>query len=184
MSLYPHVFEIEIARHDVGSYGYTVVYLPPALAAELAAGGAARLRARGEVDDVPFAGAWQRSHGRWFLMLSKELLRTAGRAVGDRVEVRFRLDDPEAVDVPAELAAAVAENARARRAWDELTAGRRRGLSHHVNSAKSAATRAARVADVIAGLLGKAELPGPPARTRAAARPRGVAAGRARPRHR
>ncbi|HEY8564882.1 MAG TPA: DUF1905 domain-containing protein [Beijerinckiaceae bacterium] len=79
------------------------MFLPPDLAAALPFRDEPRLRASGEIGEVPFAGAWQPSKGRWYLMLSKKLLRDGGFAVGDRVEVRFRLEPQDEVDAPATL---------------------------------------------------------------------------------
>jgi uncharacterized protein YdeI (YjbR/CyaY-like superfamily) len=81
------------------------------------------------------------------------------------VEVRFNVADPNAVQIPEELAAALDADALARAAWDALTPGRRRGLAHRVAAAQKEATRHARTAELIAGLRA-GRLPGPPPRSR------------------
>jgi hypothetical protein len=164
MSIHPYSFEGVVCSRGDERYSHSCVYLPDDLARELLHG-RSRLRVRGEVNELPFAGAWQPSSGRYYLLLSRTMCRAGGFGLGDRVEVRFRLDDPNAVTVPVELSRALAVNARAMKAWRALTPGRRRGLAHLVASAKTAGTVAKRVAAVVDGLCGRAELPGPKAST-------------------
>lgn len=152
MSFFTHEFEGRIVPHDVGTYRYTVVFLPPEIARDLPFDRHPRLRARGEVGDVPFAGAWQPVRGRWYLMLSKDLLRQGGLAVGDLVEVRFRVEDPDTVDVPEGLRRALEGDEAARATWEGLSAGKRRGLAHMVHAAKTEPTQRRRLADVLAML--------------------------------
>jgi hypothetical protein len=152
MSFYPHEFEGVVERHVVGTLRYTVVFLPAEIAASLPFDGSPRLRASGEVNDVPFSAAWQPVRGRWYMMLSKGLLRDAELSVGARAAVRFRVEDPDSVDVPEALADALAANAAAATAWAGLTAGKRRGFAHLVNAAKTAPTQQKRLAEVLLAL--------------------------------
>lgn len=171
MTLHPYSFEATVELRGDGRYVHACVYLPGALARELTVG-RSRLRIRGELDELPFAGAWQPSPAGHFLLLSRATCRAAGIAVGDRIEVRFRLDDPDAVSVPNELERALAANREAARAWNALTPGRRRGLAHLIAAARTPATVARRVDEILAGLCGRAALPGPkstPVRTAAGA---------------
>ncbi len=62
---FPHGFAGPVVRHDVGTYRYTVVFLPPEIAARLPLAEHPRLRISGEVSDLPFSGAWQPVRGRW-----------------------------------------------------------------------------------------------------------------------
>jgi hypothetical protein len=144
-----HRFRGEIVRHDAGAYRYTVVFLPDRLAARPPFDGTPRVRARGEVGGVPFAGAWQPVRGRRYLMLSKAMLRAGGFGPGDTVDVWFALDDPDAVDVPDALRRALDADPASARAWDALTPGHRRGLAHRVASARMPATIERRVAEVL-----------------------------------
>ena len=146
MTYFDHAFETHIVAHNVGKYRYSVVFLDPAIAALLPFAAHPQLRFEGEINDYPFAAAWQPSKGRHYAMLSKTLLRETGLAIGDRVEVRFRVADQDAVDVPEELADALAEDAALAAIWDGLTAGRRRGFAIWIGDAKAAAVRARRLA--------------------------------------
>lgn len=154
MTAYPHAFEATVVHHMVGTYRYTVVFLPGEIAAALPLDRHPRLRMSGEVGDVPVSGAWQPVRGRWYLMLAKPVLRDAGAAVGDTVHVRFRVEDPEAVEVPGALRRALEADAAARAAWDALSAGKRRGLAHRVLSARTPPTAERRLRAVLAALRG------------------------------
>ncbi len=154
MSWFDHAFETRIVHHDVGTYRYTVVFLDPDLAARLPFDRHPRLRFSGEIGEAPFAGAWQPVRGRWYAMLSKGVLKAAGLSVGDLVEVRFRIEDPDHVEVPDALARALARDAAAGAAFAALSAGKRRGLAHMVLSAKTPETERKRVAEVIGTLRG------------------------------
>lgn len=147
-SYFPFEFDGTIERHDIGRYAYTVVFLPELLRKHLPLREHPRLRVSGEVFDIPFEGAWQPSHGRWYLMLSKRLLKDGGLKIGDDVVVRFRREDQHAVEVPPPLAAVLRGDADLETAWEQATAGAKRGLAHHVASAKSASTIAKRLDEV------------------------------------
>ena len=174
MSYYQHRFTGRLAIHRVGHYRYRVVFLPPELAAELPFDAHPRLRMDGEIGDVPVQAAWQpagtnASRG-YYVMVSPAVCRAAGLAVGDEVEVRFNVADPDAVVVPEELQAALAAHVRARAAWERLTPGRLRGLAARVASPRLAATRERRAGEIVDGLLGRGPLPGPPSAARRATR--------------
>lgn len=155
MTWFPHSFEGAIVRHNLGTYQYTVVFLPPGIADELPFGTTPRLRFTGEFNDLPFSGAWQPSRGHWYVMLSKPLLRDAGVGVGDEVEIRFRIEDPNAVDVPNALNQAILEDSNANAAWQSLSAGKQRALAYRVAGAKSVPTRDRRIDEVMAALRGE-----------------------------
>lgn len=159
MGWFTHHFETSVARHPVGTSHYTVVYLDPALHGSLPLREHARLRIEADVGGVPVKGAWQPARGRWYLMLPRHRLKEAGLAIGDAVEVAFRVIAQDDVDVPEELARRLAQVQRLRAAWQKQTAGTQRGLAHFIDSARRAETRAARLARVEAALLGAAPLP-------------------------
>jgi hypothetical protein len=156
-------FEADVVTHVIAakkptptsrSLHYTVVWLPEKVAAELPLDVHPRLRVHAVVGEVPVDGAFQPSGGRWYLMLSKPLLKQAALRLGDRTEVRFSLADPDAVDVPDALQAALSGRKKAAKAFAALSAGKKRALCHHVASAKRAPTQQRRVDDVISVLTG------------------------------
>ncbi|MEM1186280.1 MAG: YdeI/OmpD-associated family protein [Planctomycetota bacterium] len=153
---YPFEFEAVIEHHNLGTYRYTVVFLDERLHEHLPLSENPRLRASGEIRDIPFDGAWQPVRGRWYLMLSKPLMRDGEFEIGSVVRVRFRVEDQDAVEVPPELDAMLQGNAALKQAWDALTVGKRRGLAYRVSFAKTAATVKKRLVEVAEALAGSA----------------------------
>lgn len=149
-----NVIEAAIARHPVGKYHYTVVYLPPTIASALPFAESARLRIEADVSGIPVKGAWQPARGRWYLMLPKQPLRQAGLSVGSPVEVAFRLLPQDEVEVPPELEELLRTDRTMRQAWTRLSAGKQRGLAHMIDSAKRPDTRRARLEQVRRVVLG------------------------------
>ena len=151
MIAYPHAFEGEVTRHELGRYAYTVLRLPPGIAASLPFDAHPRLRVEGEIADHAFEAAWQPDGaGGRYLIVPRALLKEAGLSVGDEVECRFRIADQAAVDVPPALAGALAEDDTLREQWDALTPGLRRAFAHRVATAKRETTVAKRVEEVTA----------------------------------
>ena len=160
---YAYDFEGPLDRFGVGKarkIWYTVLFLPTALGATLPFHAHPRLRVEGEIADLPVEGAWMPTgDGRRYFMVSPRVLKQAELAIGDRVEMRFRIADQTAVDVPSELASALSLDPAADAAWGTLTPGGRRGFAHLVHGAKSPETRARRVAEVLAALRDGARSP-------------------------
>lgn len=159
MTYFTHRFDTRIVHHMVGTMRYTVVLLDPTLHDELPLAKHPRLRIEADISGVPVKGAWQPAKGRWYLMLPKVPLKAAGLAVGDTVEVAFRVIAQDDVDVPPELGARLATVKLLRAAWEKLTPGTQRGLAHFIESAKRAETRANRLMQVEAALRGTGPLP-------------------------
>ena len=67
--------------------------------------------------------------------------------------MRFNIDDQDFVDVPDELAAALAADKALDDSWNLLTPGRQRFLCHQIASAKRQATRDRRLQDVLAEIM-------------------------------
>jgi hypothetical protein len=155
LTYFEHTFETRIARHSVGTYRYTVVYLDSALHAVLPLDRHARLRVEADIGGLPVKGAWQPAKGRWYLMLPKDGLKRAGLVVGASVEVAFRVLPQDEVEIPPPLAELLQAMPRVRTAWRQLSPGKQRGLAHMVASAKRAHTQTARLAKVEAILLGE-----------------------------
>lgn len=155
MTGYPHSFEAQIVHHDLGTYRYTVVFLDDDIAADLLFETQPRLRIIGELADQPMTGAWQPSRGRWYLMLGKPLLKAAEKGVGDWVEVRFRVEAADALELPEALDRALRSDPAAQAAFDAQTIGKKRALCHRVGSAKAGKTITRRVTEVMDALAGK-----------------------------
>jgi hypothetical protein len=88
--------------------------------------------------------------GRFMISLSAENRKRAGVSGGDEVEVDIVLDEaPREVELPVELSSALADDPKAKAAFDALSFSNRNRIALSVETAKSAETRARRVAKAI-----------------------------------
>lgn len=89
----------------------------------------------------------------YMLPLSQERRAAAGVVAGDVVEVTLELDtEPRTVEVPDDLAAALAGKAGARAAFDALAYSTRKEHVRQVTEAKAQETRERRIAKIVAAL--------------------------------
>lgn len=147
-------FEGRVEPLSWGKATYTILRLPPAVAAALSAGGARRVE--GEINDHAVNLALSRAPvvEGIFLWAGASLLDRLGVAPGDWLQVRLRPAPDDLVDTPEDMAFAL-RSAGVTAVWDGLTAGKRRGMLYQVNSAKTEKTRAKRIAALIAALSGE-----------------------------
>lgn len=131
----------------------TGIPVPPQVVAALGSGKRPKVK-------ISFNGYTYRStvaaYGDGFMLpLSQEHREAAGVQAGDVVEVTLELDtEPRTVDVPDDLAAALAENSL-RDAFDALAYSTRKEHVRQVESAKAEDTRQRRVAKIVASLQAK-----------------------------
>ena len=91
----------------------------------------------------------------FMLPLSAEHREAAGVKAGDQVEVTLELDlAPRTVDVPSDLARALAKKKGAKPAFDALSYTLRKEYVRQVETAKAQETRARRIAAIVAKLAG------------------------------
>jgi len=91
--------------------------------------------------------------GRHLIPFSADRRRETGLAGGDPIEVTLEVDTaPRTVEVPDDLAAALAAAPGARAAFDALSPSARKAHVTGVEGAKAAETRARRVAAVVTKL--------------------------------
>lgn len=156
MSYFPFDFSAEIALHGVGRarvVTYNVLFMPQRFEALLPFAQFPRLRIEGEIADLPVRGALiPVGDGRRYFIVSPEIRANAGLRVGDRVEMRFRIDDQDRVDVPAALETALRRAPELLATWDTLSPGKKRMFGHHVASAKSAATEKRRIDEALSAI--------------------------------
>lgn len=153
MSYFTHGFEDAISLHGVGKtkvLTYKVLFMPPKFETELPFKKYPRLRVEGEIAEVAVRGAWMPvGDGRRYFIVSPEIKKQTGFDVGDVVEMRFRIDDQDHVDIPVGLQRALRGDDKANARWDTLTAGKKRMFTFHVSSAKTAPTEARRVSEAM-----------------------------------
>ncbi len=155
-------FEITVPITRFEESGWSdVILLPVETEKQLPFNKSSRLRIDGVLNAVPLKAAWQprilQGKRRYFISVSKRLQREGDFGLGDEVTLRFRLDDPDAVDMPIELALAFHQNQAAAAIWAKFTPGGQRGLCHHVATAASLESRIHRASDITEKML-KGEL--------------------------
>jgi len=92
--------------------------------------------------------------GENMLPVSAENREGAGIAAGETITVTLERDDaPRVIEVPDDLALALAANAAAKSAFDALSYSNQRAHVLQVTSAKTDETRARRIAKVVADLV-------------------------------
>ena len=131
-----------------GKSTYTILRLPTSVPEVLIASGAKRVE--GEIGDYPVNLALTRAPviEGLFLWAGQSLLRDAGIQPGELLDVRLRKVDPDQVETPEDVTAALRAAGKTH-AWTALTAGKRRGMLYQVVSAKRAETRTKRIAKLI-----------------------------------
>jgi hypothetical protein len=155
-------FSATLEKYDFGKYFYTVVYFPQSVTDVLPLTEHPRLRVHAIVNGYHLDGALmpdrigskQTKHLKtpsntgqkvWYLLLGKRVLNSIKKQLGEEVTVFFAIADQEAVNVPRILEERLLEQPRLQEIWDSLTAGKKRGLVHPLNSAKSLATKQKRL---------------------------------------
>ena len=94
-----------------------------------------------------------RMGGRFLIGLSAENRTAAGVAAGDEVDVGIELDaEPREVEVPADLAEALAHDQAARSTFDGLSYTHRKEWVRWIEEAKKAETRATRLVKTVESL--------------------------------
>jgi hypothetical protein len=92
-------------------------------------------------------------NGAPMISLSAENRERAGVSAGDSVDVELELDTaPREVEVPEELASALAASPEAQRTWESLSYSNRRWHVESIQGAKTDETRQRRIAKSVAAL--------------------------------
>lgn len=146
-------FEGVVEPLDWGGTIYTILRLPPDIARTLDAAGARRVE--GEIDDHPVNLALTRApvvEGT-FLWAGRSLLDQLDITPGQRLAVRLRKADPDAVETPDDVGRALRSAGRWE-AWQGLSAGKRRALLYQIATTKRPETRAKRIAALVRSLEG------------------------------
>jgi len=135
--------------------GGHLVDVPPEVIEEL--GGKGRIPVTATFDGVPYRGSIVRMGGGSVLGVQKAIMAEAGVSVGDTLTVVVRNDDaPREVEVPDDLADALARNEPARAAFEGLSFSHRREYVRSITDAKRPETRARLIERTIQALLERA----------------------------
>jgi len=135
--------------------GGHLVDVPPEVVEAL--GGKGRIPVTATFDGVPYRGSIVRMGGGAVLGVQKAIMAEAGVSAGDSITVVVRNDEaPREVEVPQDLADALARSDPARAAFEGLSFSHRREYVRSITEAKRADTRARRVERTIRALLEQA----------------------------
>lgn len=118
-----------------------------------ALGGSRRPAVTVTIGDYTYQSTVAPYGGRNLIPFAKEHRARSGIAAGDPIEVTLELDTaPRTVEVPQDLAAALASKPGAREAFDRLSYTTRKEHVRQVETAKAAETRARRIDRILEGL--------------------------------
>ena len=128
--------------------GGAVVYLPPEVIAEL---GGMRVRVAGTLNGVEFeSNTMPAGHGEACLGVHKATREAAGVEFGDVVRIELERDDrPRQVELPPELAEALAGEPELKAEFDKLAFTHRREYAQWIGEAKRPETRQKRVGEAL-----------------------------------
>lgn len=131
----------------------TGIRIPDGVVAEL--GGGNRPKVVATVNGHTWRTSIARMGGEFWLGVSAENRAAAGLTAGDAVQLDVELDSaPRTVEVPDDLAAALAAEPAAKAAFEALSYSQQRQHVLAVESAKKPETRARRVESVVGALKG------------------------------
>jgi hypothetical protein len=134
------VFQAELVEGERGRVFFEVPFDPNAVW-----GKKARHHVRGTVAGVEFSGSLGARGGQYFFPLAKELRKTAGLDVGNKVRVALASAEAGEDELPADLAKALSGAPRAKSFFEGLSSFCRNTYVRWILSAKKAETRASRV---------------------------------------
>jgi len=122
-----------------------------------ALGGKGRIPITATFNGVPYPGSIVRMGGGAVLGVQKAIMAEAGVRVGDSITVVVRNDEgPRVVEVPVDLAEALARNGAARAAFEGLSFSHKREYVRSITEAKRPETRARRIELTIEQLVERA----------------------------
>jgi antitoxin component of MazEF toxin-antitoxin module len=147
-------FRAPVRSSDRGGGGH-LIDVPPEVVEAL--GGKGRIPVTATFDGVPYRGSIVRMGGGAVLGVQKAIMAEAGVRAGDSLTVVVRNDEgPREVEVPVDLAEALARNGAARAAFEGLSFSHKREYVRSITEAKRPETRARRIELTIEQLVERA----------------------------
>lgn len=128
--------------------------VPSNVAAELGLKGMPKIQA--VIAGIPYRGSLMpMGDGTYCLGVLKSIQQAAGVGLGDAVEVEIALDTaPRTVEVPPDLAGALAADKKAAAAWGNLSFTSRKEIARSLEGSKKPETRERRLMQALAKLRG------------------------------
>jgi antitoxin component of MazEF toxin-antitoxin module len=147
-------FQAPVRSSNRGGGGH-LVDVPPDVVEAL--GGKGRIPVTATFDGVPYRGSIVRMGGGAVLGVQKAIMAEAGVSVGDSLTVVVRNDEaPREVEVPDDLAEALARNDPAHAAFEGLSFSHKREYVRSITEARRPETRARRIELTIERLVERA----------------------------
>ena len=129
----------------------TGIEVPPEVVASL--GSSKRPAVRVTINDYTYRSTVASLGGKFMLPVSAEVRERAGVAAGDEVDVEIERDsEPREITVPPDFAAALDDDADARRYFEGLSYSNKRRFVMGIEEAKSAETRQRRIDKAVSTL--------------------------------
>jgi hypothetical protein len=115
-----------------------------------------RVPVRCTIDGYPYRGSIFPYGGTYYIGVVKKIRDAIGKTYGDTVNVVMEVDEePRIVEVPEDLAQAMAASEKVKAAFDKLSYSHKREYVEWINEAKKEETRQRRIAKAIEKLLEK-----------------------------
>ena len=132
--------------------GGTLVPIPKEVATKLGLKGFPKIQA--VIAGTPYRGSLMpMGDGTYCLGVLKSIQEAAGVGQGDTITVELELDTaPRTVELPADLAKAIARDKKAAAAWEALSYTNKKEMAHSLEGAKRAETRERRLAQALQSL--------------------------------
>jgi hypothetical protein len=132
--------------------GGCLVPVPKDVAAKLGLKGMPKIQA--VIAGSPYRGSLMpMGDGTYCLGVLKSIQEAAGVGFGDTITVQLELDTtPRTVEMPADLAKAIARDEKAKAAWDSLSFTNKKEMARSLEEAKRPETRERRLAQAVASL--------------------------------
>jgi Domain of unknown function (DUF1905)/Bacteriocin-protection, YdeI or OmpD-Associated len=132
--------------------GGTLVPIPKGVAAKLGLKGMPKIQA--VIAGTPYRGSLMpMGDGTYCLGVLKSIQESAGVGQGDTISIELALDTtPRTVELPPDLAKAIACDTKATAAWEALSFTNKKEMSRSLEGAKRPETRERRLAQAVESL--------------------------------
>jgi hypothetical protein len=118
--------------------------------------GAKRVPVCGTINGAPFRTTIARMHGRYLMVVNKQLREAANVKGGDIVTIEMQRDnEPRIITPPADLLDALNSNDEAKEIWEHLSFTHKKEFVAVIEEAKKPETRARRISKTIEELISK-----------------------------
>ncbi|HYC29936.1 MAG TPA: YdeI/OmpD-associated family protein [Chitinophagaceae bacterium] len=136
--------------------GWTYITIPEKIAQQLKPDNRKSFRVKGKLDDHAIKGValMPMGEGEFIMPLNATMRKAIGKRNGDKLKVQLT-EDKKLPELSADLLECLADEPAAREFFDSLPQSHRLYFSRWIESAKTAPTKAKRIAQAVSGLAKK-----------------------------